>query len=140
MSQAYLVIGVPLSDVYKQETTKKSVTRYNERTGDPYQTEEEEVAYTFCGKEVDPDEDADSLCQRHGLQSFTGGWSGSGDNGPTICGIDLYSVADCNSSGGVLEQVQPSVVSSTTKRVKEYLKAAGYEGSVRMYLIMRESY
>lgn len=139
MSQAYLVVGVPMGDIIKKEKKSETVTRYHEETGKPYEKEVSETFYTLCGKRIeeDDDEDFDSMFRRHGLEVITGGYE---HDCPQVVGVCVYSVADCNSSGGLLELVDDGVLSGATERAEQYLKMIGYTGPIKMYLVMRESF
>lgn len=138
MSQAYLVMGVPMNDLLKQEKKVETVTRYHEETGKPYDKEVSETFYTLCGQRLeDGDEDHDSLFRRHGLEAITGGYD---SDRPTVVGICAYSVAARNSSGGLLELIDPHVINGAAERAEKNLKRIGYTGPIKMYLVMRESF
>lgn len=49
---AHAIIGVRLRDVYEEKQIKRTITKYNEDTGIPYQEIVERVICYFCGKQV----------------------------------------------------------------------------------------
>lgn len=70
MSQAYLMVGIKLTEVLKKVTEKKPVTKYNEDTGQPYEKEVEETYWTLFGKSINTLEDPEDYPNECGIEKL----------------------------------------------------------------------
>lgn len=139
MSQAYLAVGVKLDQLLKTQEKKEQVTRYDEKTGRPYVKEVVTETAFFGNRPMTDRDDVEGLAHKSGLEVVRGGYDERLAS-QTVVGTTVYTVADCNSSGGLVELVDPEVLASATRRAEDRLKAIGCELPVRMYLVMREAF
>jgi len=69
-NEACIIIGVPLSEVVEVKRCQAPVTRYNERTGVPFQKNTKVLTVKIAGKTVWEDEEEDIYEDHGNVDSF----------------------------------------------------------------------
>lgn len=74
MAWASVLIGVPLDEVIKVEEKAEEVTRYNEKTGEPYQKKIKARHIIVAGKDITPELEKD--IEEYGFETvaYTSEW------------------------------------------------------------------
>jgi hypothetical protein len=123
---SYVVVGVPFKDVYETKKTKKLVTKYNVDTGKPYQMPIDDWHFFWAGKEIteECDYQEDFVKKMCGLDIIS-----SNDEGSVI-GLEIAQAE----SNKVIE-IEPKIIQEAILSVSEKLKASGYHGDVKVYLV-----
>jgi hypothetical protein len=134
-----------MSDVFEIKTITEKVTRYDPKTGVPYQATESKEQLVLFGKEIEtPDEDYPSewVPDVTGLEAFsTGDWADvygkKGFHGydyeQIIIGLQLGDSGSSRSSDEHIKEI--SDIEGTTAKVKKKLEALGYTGPVKIFLV-----
>jgi len=69
-NEACIIVGVPLDDVVKVSIEQASVTRYNERTGEPYTKMVRLLSVKIAGREIFGDEEGDVIDEYGSVETF----------------------------------------------------------------------
>lgn len=126
-----LVVGVRYSDVVKIKKTEEVETRYDEKTGKPY---EKKIVKSqmFFGNVLVNEDDHD------GLEVFNPAYNDS-DKSDSIIGVEVCRTKDlCSGASTVL--VDKNKIVEAVAKIVEVLKKSGVENLIpRLWLVPRVS-
>jgi hypothetical protein len=141
---AKVVVGVRLSDVLKVEEVRQAVTRYREETGEAYRREEVTRKATLFGREVDPEDGAETKLEAVFGEGMWGLLSTSGDNhyyhkddSQAVVGVVAVKIGK---GGGVGEITDEAVKKAATAFTRALRDAGLPEMPLGRYLVLDVSH
>jgi len=130
---ATLVVGTIASKIFKTETREDVVTRFNEKTGKPYQLLIKTTSYFVLGRQVEDPCPAEWIGDFKDLGLYNIGEGHDLDS--TVVGLMFTEVDDLEAHGSIVE-VPTLRLAETVEAVKKIFSDLGADDvDVRTYLV-----
>jgi hypothetical protein len=132
---AYLVAGVRLSDLARKVTETSTVTKYNQDTGKPYDTEIVVTKIKIGNKTFDQEAGypEDLIKWPKGLSFVTTGDIGEGDWDSVVVGVKVAEADDYEWPAVV---VTDEKIDEAKEKAKNLLEKVGWTDPVGLYLVL----